>query len=444
MKREKNNISKCPICERPIHKESKYCIFHAGVEEKTEEKFKEALKEHVDKIKKENSDYDFEKFIFVGDISFKEDLNVTVFKNANFRKATFEGVASFAKVTFEGDANFRKATFVRVANFAKVTFKGNAIFNVTTFKDVALFFDANFKGDANFKAATFNFDVFFQVKSFEKSIEFHNIKASPGIVLLLVAGKNKQVISFNRANLEDAKLSIELGMGVLIDFEDAILKNTMIDKDEIENHILQEKEKEFNEAQKVYLMLKNNFHSIGKYDEESWSFIKEKEMEKKFNSFPSFLEEEVPFYINLLKKFVIFLIWLFSKKGIRWLNLSISSFIYQYGENPWYVIRFALIVILIFAWLLNVSGIVKSDRTVLILKQIEEMQGGNVLKYSGPIIGNFLDCLYFSVVTFTTLGYGDFQPLEGWSRFLVSSEALLGAFTMALFVYTFARRTGGR
>ena len=72
------------------------------------------------------------------------------------------------------------------------------------------------------------------------------------------------------------------------------------------------------------------------------------------------------------------------------------------------------------------------------------MQGVDVLKYSGPIIGNFLNCLYFSVVTFTTLGYGDFQPLVGWSRFLVSFEALLGAFTMALFVYTFARRTGGR
>ena len=56
----------------------------------------------------------------------------------------------------------------------------------------------------------------------------------------------------------------------------------------------------------------------------------------------------------------------------------------------------------------------------------------------------FLDCLYFSVITFTTLGFGDFRPLEGWSRIFAGTEALIGAFMMALFVYTFVRRAGGR
>jgi hypothetical protein len=52
--------------------------------------------------------------------------------------------------------------------------------------------------------------------------------------------------------------------------------------------------------------------------------------------------------------------------------------------------------------------------------------------------------LYFSVVTFTTLGYGDFQPAVGLSRFFASLEAIIGAFTMALFAYTLARKTGGK
>ena len=55
-----------------------------------------------------------------------------------------------------------------------------------------------------------------------------------------------------------------------------------------------------------------------------------------------------------------------------------------------------------------------------------------------------IDCLYFSAITFTTLGYGDFRPLEGWGRILAGSEAFIGAFMMALFVYTFARKMGGR
>ena len=83
MNQEEKNSNKCPICGRPTHKESKYCIFHASAEEKTEREFKEALKEYVEKIKKEDGDYNFEKYIFIGEINFREDLDITVFKNAN-------------------------------------------------------------------------------------------------------------------------------------------------------------------------------------------------------------------------------------------------------------------------------------------------------------------------------------------------------------------------
>jgi len=37
MNQEANIPTNCPICGRPTHKESKYCIFHASAEEKTEE-----------------------------------------------------------------------------------------------------------------------------------------------------------------------------------------------------------------------------------------------------------------------------------------------------------------------------------------------------------------------------------------------------------------------
>ena len=52
MKKEKNNLSKCPICGRPTHKESKYCIFHARAEEKTKKDFKKADKIREDIRKK--------------------------------------------------------------------------------------------------------------------------------------------------------------------------------------------------------------------------------------------------------------------------------------------------------------------------------------------------------------------------------------------------------
>src|SRR5690348_8732118 len=38
---------------------------------------------------------------------------------------------------------------------------------------------------------------------------------------------------------------------------------------------------------------------------------------------------------------------------------------------------------------------------------------------------NFGDCLYFSVVTFTSLGYGDITPIS-WARLFASAEVILG------------------
>ena len=50
---------------------------------------------------------------------------------------------------------------------------------------------------------------------------------------------------------------------------------------------------------------------------------------------------------------------------------------------------------------------------------------GNGLKLPEHESGTIWHCLYFSVVTITTLGYGDITPL-GYSRLLAASEALFG------------------
>ena len=54
MNKEEKNPAKCPFCGRPAHKESRYCIFHASAEEKTEEEFKNALKKYIEEIKKDD------------------------------------------------------------------------------------------------------------------------------------------------------------------------------------------------------------------------------------------------------------------------------------------------------------------------------------------------------------------------------------------------------
>jgi len=490
MNKEEKNSTKCPICGRPTHKESKYCIFHAGAQEKTEKEFKEALKEYTNSIKKENKDYDFRRFIFIGDINFKEDLNVTIFKNAGFRKATFEGRADFRKATFEGyaifieatfkgyanfieatfkrNAGFKKAnfegytdfgavTFKEYANFIEATFKGGAGFRKVTFKGYADFIEATFKGQVDFGAVTFKRHADFRKVNFEDDADFR-LKYSVGIAhfsrIKVFSGKKLFIrlnnkggeISFERAYLENTDLDIELVEGILIDFTDALLRNTKIQRDQIENHILQEEKKEFSKAQQVFLLLKNNFHSIGQYENESWAYKKEKDMDR--------LSHSYPFYMKELKKKdkkekLPFLKWIKKGNFKKWIISVFSNMIYGYGERPWNVVKTAVVIIIIFALSFSLIGIGKPEIIELKVTGIYQ-NSGNIVDlaikgfFENSEIRNFPDSLYFSLITFTTLGYGDFRPLEGLGRILAGSEAFLGAIMMALFVYTFARRTGGR
>jgi hypothetical protein len=44
------------------------------------------------------------------------------------------------------------------------------------------------------------------------------------------------------------------------------------------------------------------------------------------------------------------------------------------------------------------------------------------------------DCLYFSIITWTTVGFGDFVPHTKWARLLSAVEAVFGYFTMAALI----------
>ncbi|MCY1204736.1 Pentapeptide repeats (8 copies) [compost metagenome] len=100
-----------------------------------------------------------------------------------------------------------------------------------------------------------------------------------------------------------------------------------------------------------------------------------------------------------------------------------------YGEQPLRVVLFSLGFVLFCAVLYFFVGIHHGDvRLALSLDQdlftnLEELGA----------------CMYFSVVTFTTLGYGDIAPL-GVSRPLAAFEAFVGSFTMALFVVVFVKK----
>ncbi len=114
--------------------------------------------------------------------------------------------------------------------------------------------------------------------------------------------------------------------------------------------------------------------------------------------------------------------------GARILSKTVDLFC-GYGEEPLRIIGFTLLTIFIYAAIYLFSGLNYAGELLQI--NFDESLGQN-LYY-------FLDALYFSVVTFTTLGYGDITP-QGFSRFLAATEALSGSFTLALFVVVFVKK----
>ena len=100
-----------------------------------------------------------------------------------------------------------------------------------------------------------------------------------------------------------------------------------------------------------------------------------------------------------------------------------------YGEKPTRIILVSLFIILCFAGVFFFTGLL-SDETVIVYASQASLSAN---------IDMYWQSLYFSVVTFTTLGYGDILPI-GISRLFASIEALLGGFILALFVVVFVKK----
>lgn len=441
-----------------------YCIFHAKAEDKSRKEFNEALRNYIKKTKAENDFYDFRGFVFVGDMHFRRDFKVAIFEYARFGEAVFHGDANFGAAEFQGYASFCGAKFEEEAMLGGVDFRGFADFREVKFQDLA-----------NFSGVVFHGGALISPRHMEK-----------GIIL-------------SNANLENIVLTpLNLGKASWIDFKRARLRNTEIRRKDIEGYITQERASEYVEAKEIYLLLKNNFHTLGRYDEESWAFTKEKEMERKsflhsrrqykseelgekwedrdikdcFRSFlldlkhiarfvrnhwfpnswaktiklcsyvSSFFEHPsatVKSEFTKLKTLVVRnikgraedvtakeffrVLWFYIKYALKYFWSTLLKFLYGWGEWPWLIFLWCAVTIFAFSGIYCLSG--------------------DVITKDGVLIESYLKKLYFSGVTFTALGYGDYSPI-GWARFFAFLESFLGIFFIALFVFSFARRTAGR
>lgn len=125
-----------------------------------------------------------------------------------------------------------------------------------------------------------------------------------------------------------------------------------------------------------------------------------------------------------------------TRDWTRALKLAGSHWIMRYGTSPWRVVTSSLVLILACALLYPLTG------------GIQEVGIDSAITYTlenpsraslGTVVTVFLQSLYFSIVTFATLGYGDIQPVGAWARLLAGFESLVGSLLMALLVFVLTR-----
>ncbi len=159
---------------------------------------------------------------------------------------------------------------------------------------------------------------------------------------------------------------------------------------ELGNGIKEEYEKSYEEAHYVYLQLKNNFANIGFYDDKIWASIKEQEMER---------------FIAL--------------KNRRWLKYLLYTFYRyygNYGQDARLILLWGVVTVLVFGVIYYVTNTVDW----------------------GKQSADLLTAIYFSVITFLTIGYGDIVPI-GIGKLLASIEGAFGTITVSAFVVVLAK-----
>jgi hypothetical protein len=186
-------------------------------------------------------------------------------------------------------------------------------------------------------------------------------------------------------------------------------------------HILEEYPEQ---CEGVYRAMVKHFMNSGALDDASWAAYREKIIHhlllKKDLSITKLridLEfENLPKEIGPKQRALITLIrWL---QRVLSLALSyLSCFVFGYGEKPLRVIVTMVLTILAYAVFYN--------------------------HWSALSELGFISALYFSIVTFTTLGYGDILPKAEF-RLLAASEAILGVLLIGLFLFVLSRRAIGR
>ncbi len=406
-------------CAEEVLKDSEFCILHVDLpEDESSEEFKRInkLKEKKVEEKVGKEDFNFEGArLFEVDFSgmkIKNSLNfiqAVIRKDALFERAEIGGNALFDEVRIGGNARFSKATIDRDAVFMEATIGGNAQFEEATIGESAGFWKATIDGDASFDRAEIGGDAGFGVAKIGGSAEFEGAKicgdarfgeATIGRYARFSKATIDGDASFWEATIGGNASFWEATIGGNAQFEEATIgESARFEGAEIGGYtlfyrttiggILSFKDTTFKDPrgqEEACRTAKNIWAKFGDRDEEDKYHYLEMEAKR---------EQKKPI--------------------IRFLELILIQKIFRYGTKWEYVLITWFLVVFGFAFFFWI---------------------GNGVEGATSLWEN----IYFSIVTATTLGYGDYHPTYGIYQGLAGILAIFGTFMWAAFIAIFARK----
>ncbi|RDI71333.1 potassium channel family protein [Halopelagius longus] len=181
--------------------------------------------------------------------------------------------------------------------------------------------------------------------------------------------------------------------------------------------------KEQKSQETTYLKAKIGAKEVGDYKSASEFLIQEMRMNRSRhrNTLSSeSLIEQVP---GTIQRDVN---WRWIRSFLSYTTNSILDHSCGYGEKIWKIGGWMLLFIFVPAAIYPFTDVVNGTT-------------GRTLS-EGTVIEVAISSLYFSISTFTTLGYGDFQPRGDIARIVASTEAFGGVFLVGLLLYALGKQ----
>ncbi len=406
---------------------------------------------------------DFDKSVFSGYIVFRKVKFISVFSRfttfsetsfdyVDFSESKFECV-EFSKINFKY-INFRKSTFKFVI-FKEINF----IINFDELHEIGLinlgfedvFFDQAKLQNTSFEKVSF-IEFTFLNTHFEdvifRDVVFLELYFNKSDLINVTFDRSKfNYVVFRRAVFCD--VSFEESEFRCVDFDKSVFENTIRFtnvrfknlKEEAEVYRIQkicyEREGREDDADKMFVRERRALRKLRKLEARNvlelirdlrrnedlnlnWKTLREKLKKKDLK--PKWIkesEEEITSYeyLKLLARSAWDVFAAYAGSAVEYV---LADFTCKYGtdwKRP--VILWVALVIFVFPFIYclthSISGI------------------------HGAGVDNIWNCLYFSVVTATTLGYGDLHPV-GWGKAIASAEAIFGMFMWAVFLAVFSRK----